>query len=69
MKTSSVSYNCNYKSVANRYYNPRISQFYVTDPLVEKYPGFSPYTYTADNPVMLVDPDGKFLKEKIKERH
>jgi len=41
-----------------RYYNPRISQFYATDPLAEKYPNFSPYTYTADNPVMLVDPNG-----------
>jgi len=57
MKTGKVSYN--YKLVANRYYNPRISQFYATDPLAEKYPNFSPYTYTADNPVMLVDPDGK----------
>ena len=25
--------------------------------LAEKYPNFSPYSYTADNPVMLVDPD------------
>ncbi len=59
MKTCNVSYNCNYKLVANRYYNPRISLFYATDPLAEKYPNFSPYTYTADNPVMLTDPDGK----------
>ena len=57
MKTGKVSYN--YKLVANHYYNPRISQFYATDPLAEKYPNFSPYTYTADNPVMLVDPDGR----------
>jgi len=56
MKTGKVSYN--YILVANRYYNPRISQFYATDPLAEKYPNFSPYTYTADNPVMLVDPTG-----------
>ncbi len=41
-----------------RYYNPRISQFYAIDPLAEKYSGMSPYTYTADNPVMLTDPDG-----------
>ena len=47
-----------------RYYNPRISQFYATDPLAEKYPNFSPYTYTADNPVMLVDPKGMFFKRK-----
>ena len=44
-----------------RYYNPRISQFYATDPLAEKYPNFSPYTYTADNPVMLVDPNGLYI--------
>jgi len=43
MKTGKVSYN--YILVANRYYNPRISQFYATDPLAEKYPGMSPYTY------------------------
>jgi len=59
MKISSISYNCNYRLVANSYYNPRISQFYVTDPLAEKYPEMSPYTYTADNPVMLTDPDGR----------
>jgi len=58
MKISNVSYNYNHKLGINRYYNPRISQFYATDPLAEKYPNFSPYTYTADNPVMLVDPDG-----------
>jgi len=51
-----------------RYYNPRISQFYATDPLAEKYPNFSPYTYTADNPVMLVDPDGRKIILGIKAR-
>ncbi len=35
------------------YYNPTLSQGFSTDPLAEKYPGISPYTYTADNPVML----------------
>jgi len=59
MKISNVSYNYNYILVANRYYNPRISQFYATDPLAEKYPGITPYVYTKDNPVVLLDTDGK----------
>jgi len=42
-----------------RYYDPAVSQWLSIDPLTEKYPGISPYNYTADNPVMLVDPDGR----------
>jgi len=42
-----------------RYYDPAVSQWLNIDPLAEKYPGMSPYNYTANNPVMLVDPDGK----------
>ncbi len=42
-----------------RYYNPRISLWYGVDPLFDKYPAHSPYCYTMNNPVMLIDPDGK----------
>ena len=28
------------------------------DPLASKYPNLSPYTFVANNPIMLVDPDG-----------
>ncbi len=41
-----------------RYYNPRISLWYGVDPMAEKYPAHSPYCYTMNNPVMLIDPDG-----------
>ena len=45
--------------------NPKISLWLSVDPLAEKYPGMSPYNYTAENPINLVDPDGKiFLKWK-----
>ncbi len=42
----------------NRYYNPRTSLWLSTDPLFDKYPAHSPYCYTMNNPVMLIDPDG-----------
>jgi RHS repeat-associated protein len=41
-----------------RYYNPRLSIWYGVDPLAEKYPLFSPYVYTFDNPISLIDPNG-----------
>jgi RHS repeat-associated protein len=42
-----------------RYYNPRLSIWYGVDPLAEKFPSWSPYTYTFDNPITLIDPDGR----------
>ncbi|MDY3315915.1 N-acetylmuramoyl-L-alanine amidase [Riemerella anatipestifer] len=41
-----------------RYYDPRVSIFLNVDPLAEKYPFTSPYTYTNNNPIMLIDPTG-----------
>ncbi|MDY3525979.1 type IV secretion protein Rhs [Riemerella anatipestifer] len=42
-----------------RYYDPKTSIWLNVDPLAEKYPFTSPYTYTNNNPIMFVDPDGK----------
>ncbi|MBD3906414.1 hypothetical protein NAL32_19760 [Chryseobacterium sp. Ch-15] len=42
-----------------RYYNPRLSIWYGVDPLAEKMPSWSPYVYTFNNPVNLIDPDGR----------
>jgi hypothetical protein len=36
-----------------------LARFISTDPLAEKYPGLSPYNYVANNPVRLIDPDGR----------
>ncbi|WP_128331155.1 RHS repeat-associated core domain-containing protein [Apibacter sp. HY039] len=41
-----------------RYYNPRESVWLSVDPLAEKYPNFSPYAYTFQNPIKYVDPLG-----------
>ena len=42
-----------------RYYNSDLSIWLSVDPLANKYPSLSPYTYCADNPVKLVDKDGR----------
>ncbi|MGB3452680.1 MAG: RHS repeat-associated core domain-containing protein [Moheibacter sp.] len=42
-----------------RNYDPALGRWMNMDPLAEKYPGWSPYNYTLNNPVMLVDPDGR----------
>ena len=41
-----------------RYYDPRVSIWMSTDPLMEKYPEFNPYVYCLNNPINFVDPDG-----------
>ena len=46
-----------------RYYNSDLSIWLSVDPLASKYPSMSPYMYTAGNPVMLVDPDGRDNKK------
>ncbi len=42
-----------------RYYDPKVSRFLSVDPLVHKFPGWSPYNYTLDNPIVYTDPDGR----------
>lgn len=42
-----------------RYMNPRLSIWYATDPMQEKYPNFSTYAYCSDNPQFFIDKDGQ----------
>ena len=43
-----------------RYYAP--PTFISRDPLFEKYPSISPYTYCGNNPKKYVDPDGNAIR-------
>ncbi len=43
----------------SRYYSSDLSIWLSVDPMVAKYPGLSPFTYCADNPIKLVDPNGR----------
>ncbi len=42
-----------------RYYDPNISIWLSVDPLSDKNPNTSPYSYCINNPIRLVDPDGR----------
>lgn len=46
-----------------RYYNPKWSIWLSVDPMAEKYPSFSSYAYTLQNPVRFVDPTGMIVEE------
>lgn len=41
-----------------RMYQPEIGRWHAIDPLAEKYQAISPYAYVANNPILLVDPNG-----------
>ncbi len=41
-----------------RYYDPKVSVWLSVDPKAQKYPTMSPYIFVANNPVMLIDPNG-----------
>jgi RHS repeat-associated protein len=42
-----------------RIYDSRLGRWLSLDPLMEKYPGFSPYNFVSNSPISLIDPDGK----------
>jgi hypothetical protein len=52
--------NCTYT-----YYDSGSSIWLFVDPMSDKYPNMSPYNYCANNPVILVDPDGKSIETSL----
>ena len=42
-----------------RSYTPLLGRFLQVDPSAGQFPGWSPYTYTLNRPLSLVDPDGR----------
>lgn len=54
-----------YNYFGARYYDSGLSVWLSVDPLSDKYPSMSPYTYCANNPIMMVDPDGRLIIDPI----
>ncbi|MBL7994997.1 RHS repeat-associated core domain-containing protein, partial [bacterium] len=46
-----------------RYYNSEVGRWMSVDPKSAKGPQYSPYLYTFDNPILMVDPNGKWPTE------
>ena len=44
-----------------RYRDPVTTRWLVVDPLYADYPSLSPYVYVANNPIILIDPDGRWF--------
>jgi RHS repeat-associated protein len=42
-----------------RIYNPRLGRFLSVDPLSSKYPFYTPYQFSSNNPIVSIDIDGK----------
>jgi RHS repeat-associated protein len=53
-----------YSYFGARYYNSDLSIWLSVDPMSDKYPNLTPYNYCANNPVILVDPDGRDWVER-----
>jgi RHS repeat-associated protein len=51
--------NLNFYDYEARAYDPTLMRFTSTDPMMEKYYGWSPFAYCGNNPVNRIDPDGR----------
>ena len=42
-----------------------MQEFLSVDPLADQFPGYTPYNYTLNNPIKLIDPDGRAPQDII----
>ncbi|MBP1646542.1 MAG: type secretion protein Rhs, partial [Bacteroidetes bacterium] len=56
-----------YQYFGARYLNPTLSIWLSVDPMSDKYPHLTSYNYCANNPVMLIDPDGRDIDPETSE--
>ena len=58
-KEKEESFGLNWTDYGWRNYDPQLSRWHGVDNLAEKYQSISPYVYVANNPIILIDPDGR----------
>ena len=65
-KELDVMHGLNTYDYGARQYNPITARWDRMDPLAEKYYSVSPYVYCLNNPIRLIDPDGKAPGDRFK---
>ncbi len=58
-KDDEIKGHANHLSFGDYGYDPRLGKRWNVDPMTNEMPGTSPYSYAYNNPVLLIDPDGK----------
>ena len=56
-----------YHYFGSRYYNSDLSLWISVDPMSDKYPSLSPYSYCGWSPIRLVDPNGREIGDFLDE--
>ncbi|MCI5059262.1 MAG: RHS repeat-associated core domain-containing protein [Flavobacteriales bacterium] len=58
-KEMNSDFGLNWLDYGARWYDPSLARWHSADPLAEEFQPWSPYNYVMNNPIMLIDPDGR----------
>lgn len=58
-KELQTDFDLNWYDYGARFYDAQLGRWHSVDPMAEKYNQLSPYVYVANNPTLLMDPDGE----------